>query len=81
MALWVQPDQLDKDAIILSKDQSGAGDGGHFRLGHEDDGRIFLRFAEGDGGSNHAWTSSAAYLSEGVWSHIAVSYTEDDVHA
>ena len=79
VSLWLQPDDLSDDAIALSKDQSGAGDGGHFRLGHRDDGRIFVRFAEGDGGSNHAWTSSKAYFQEGTWTHLAVSFTEDGI--
>ena len=79
IALWVQPDDVSDDSIILSKDQSGTGDGGHFRLGIEDDGRIFIRFAEGDGGSNKAWTSSKAYFSDGQWTHVAVSFTEDGI--
>ena len=79
VALWLRADDLSDDAIVLSKDESGADDGGHFRLGHEDGGRIFLRFAEGDGGANKAWTSSASYLEEGAWAHVAVSFTEDGV--
>lgn len=80
VSLWVQPDVVSSgQAIILSKDQSGTGDGGHFRLGYQDNGRIFLRFAEGDGGSNKAWESSEAYLNEGEWTHIAVSFTEDGI--
>ncbi len=80
VSLWVQPDVVSKgQAIVLSKDQSGTGDGGHFRLGHQDNGRVFLRFAEGDGGSNKAWESSEAYLSEGQWTHLAVSFTEDGI--
>jgi len=78
IALWVQPDDLSDDAIILSKDQSGAGDGGHFRFGFEEDGRLFIRFANGDGGSNKAWESSASYLQEGQWTHIAISFSAED---
>ena len=70
IALWVQPDDVSDDAIILSKDQSGAGDGGH----------IFIRVANGDGGSNKAWESSAPYLNDGEWTHLAVSFgAEGDV--
>jgi hypothetical protein len=79
VGLWIQPDDISRDSIILSKDQSGTVNGGHFRLGIEDDGRIFLRFAEGDGGSNKAWTSSKAYFSEGTWTHVAVSFTEEGI--
>ena len=74
IALWIQPDDVSDDAIILSKDQSGAGVGGHFRLGYEDGGHIFIRVANGDGGSNKAWESSAPYLNDGEWSHLAVSF-------
>ncbi|MEM9737147.1 MAG: hypothetical protein AAF908_11165, partial [Pseudomonadota bacterium] len=64
IALWVRPDDLSDDAIIISKDQSGADDGGHFRLGHTEEGRVYIRFAEGDGGSNKSWETSASYLTE-----------------
>ncbi len=77
VALWVQPDDLSDDAIILSKDERGDGDGGHFRLGFEDDGRLFIRVANGDGGSNKAWESVQSYLSEGTWTHLAVSFSAD----
>lgn len=80
VSVWVQPDAIHNcEQIILSKDESGTGDGGHFRLGVDDGGRIFLRFAEGDGGSNKAWMSSKAYMSEGEWTHLAVSFTEDGI--
>jgi len=82
VSVWIRPDHFSDwggKQIVLSKDQSGAGDGGHFRLGHDDDGRIFLRFAEGDGGSNKSWTSSQSYLTEGQWSHLAVSFTADGI--
>jgi len=77
IALWVQPDDLSDDAIILSKDQSGAGDGGHFRFGHEKDGRLFIRFANGDGGSNKSWETSASYLNEGEWCHVAINFSAE----
>ena len=80
VSVWVQPDEVHQcEQIILSKDESGTDDGGHFRLGIDDGGRIFLRFAEGDGGSNKAWVSSKAYFSEGTWTHVAVSFTEDGI--
>ncbi|MEL6479311.1 MAG: LamG-like jellyroll fold domain-containing protein [Pseudomonadota bacterium] len=77
VALWVRPDDLSDDAIIVSKDESGTDRGGHFRIGHDDTGRIYIRFAEGNGGSNKAWLSSTAYLEEGEWTHIAVSFTDE----
>ena len=76
VSVWVQPDTItSKQKIFLSKDQSGTVDGGHFRVGHDEGGRLFVRYAEGDGGSNKAWLSSAAYFEEGVWTHVVVSFT------
>ena len=77
IALWIQPDDLSTDGIILSKDLSGSGDGGHFLLGHEKDGTIYMRVANGDGTGNRAWESSIPYLEEGEWSHIALSFSAD----
>ncbi|QHQ35243.1 LamG-like jellyroll fold domain-containing protein [Algicella marina] len=79
IALWVRPDDLGESSIFLSKDASGNGDGGHFRLGHTDDGGLFLRMAPGDGGSNVSWETSPDLLNEGRWQHIAVSFTENGV--
>ena len=79
IALWVRPDNLADDQIMVSKDLRGSGEGGHFRLGHSDDGRIFLRMAEGDGDGNKSWTSVRSYLDEGEWSHIAVSFDDEGV--
>lgn len=79
IALWVQPEHFDCPATIISKDQSGTGDGGHFRLGHKEDGTIFLRMAPGDGGHNRAWETKSGYLSEGTWAHLAVSFTDQGV--
>lgn len=80
IALWVRPDNLDGGKeIFLSKDAFNTGDGGHFRLGHGEDGRLFLRTAPGDGGANTSWISNDAVFSEGNWSHVAVSYTADGV--
>ncbi|MBY8976835.1 hypothetical protein KHP62_13510 [Rhodobacteraceae bacterium NNCM2] len=78
IALWVKPDDLSGTGMFVTKDQNGAGDGGHFRLGHTDDGRIYLRMASGDGGSNYSW-KSRKILDEDEWQHIAVSFTEDGV--
>ena len=80
VAVWVQPDSLNASSrSFCPRTRAAPGEGGHFRLGHDDDGRIFLRFAEGDGGSNKAWVSSASYLSEGQWTHLAVSFTEEGI--
>ncbi len=79
IALWVRPDDLDDDSIFLSKDARGSGDGGHFRLGHTDSGGLFLRMAEGDGGSNVSWETRGNLLTEGEWSHVAFSFTENGV--
>jgi Ca2+-binding RTX toxin-like protein len=78
IAFWVRPDETDRFQTILSKDQSGSGDGGHWRIA-SDYGRLFLRFAEGDGGSNHSWRTNADVFTEGQWSHVAISFGIDGV--
>ncbi|MEM6423329.1 MAG: LamG-like jellyroll fold domain-containing protein, partial [Pseudomonadota bacterium] len=79
IALWVRADNLDDEGAIVTKDQRNTGDGGHFRLVQEEDGKLFLRFAPGNGESNKEWVTKAPVLDEGVWHHIAVSFTEDGV--
>ncbi|MBT8457097.1 MAG: hypothetical protein KJO15_13440, partial [Alphaproteobacteria bacterium] len=79
IAMWVRPDDLNDFSMFVTKDQSGSGDGGHFRLGHTNEGGLFLRMAEGDGGSNHSWVTGPDILSEGDWAHLAVSFTEGGV--
>ncbi|MEM7210350.1 MAG: LamG-like jellyroll fold domain-containing protein [Pseudomonadota bacterium] len=79
IALWVRPDDLSEFSTMVSKDQSGTGDGGHFRLSHTEDGALYLRFAPGDGGGNKAWKTANPQLTEGEWSHLAVSYGADGV--
>ena len=78
IAMWVRPDDLGEKSMFVTKDHSGAVDGGHFRFGHTDDGGLFLRMAEGDGGQNHAWETGPR-LTEGEWTHLAVSFTENGV--
>jgi Ca2+-binding RTX toxin-like protein len=78
VALWVRPDDLGEKSMFVTKDHSGALDGGHFRLGHTNEGGLFLRMAEGDGGQNHAWETGPR-LTEGAWTHLAVSFTENGV--
>ncbi|MEM9432361.1 MAG: LamG-like jellyroll fold domain-containing protein [Pseudomonadota bacterium] len=79
IAMWVRPDELDDESMFVTKDARNAGDGGHFRLGHTNNGELFLRMAEGDGGSNHSWTADPGFLTEGEWTHLAVSFTETGV--
>ena len=79
VAMWVRPMDLDDFSIFLSKDESGSGDGGHFRLGHDEKGKLFLRVSEGDGGGNQEWESKKAVFVENKWSHVAVSVTKDGV--
>lgn len=78
IALWVRPDALNETSMFVTKDHSGAVDGGHFRLGHTKEGGLILRMAEGDGGQNHTWETGPR-LTEGEWAHLAVSFTEDGV--
>ena len=46
--------------MFVSKDQSGSGEGSHFRLGHTDDGGLFLRFAD-PYKTNHAWETGPRF--------------------
>ncbi|QMU58647.1 MAG: hypothetical protein GKR98_10860 [Boseongicola sp.] len=78
IAMWVRPDDLGDCGMFVTKDHRGPEDGGHFRLGYDHEGGLFLRMAEGGGGSNHEWKSSSV-LTEGEWSHLAVSFTQDGV--
>lgn len=79
IAMWVRPDDLSDFSMFVSKDQTNSGEGGHFRLGHTDDGGLFLRFAPGDGTSNKSWETGADVLTEGEWAHLAVSFTADGI--
>ena len=80
IAMWVRPDDLGDWSTMVSKDQSGTGDGGHFRIGHTNEGGLFLRMAPGNGEGNKAWKTEPGLLDEGAWQHIAVSFTEDGVN-
>ena len=75
---WFNPVDLGGKQTILSKDESKADDGGHFHIRVEDDGRLFIRVAEGegrnDGGYNHEWRSKEPLISEGNWQHIALNF-------
>ena len=79
IAFWAKPDDLGQWSTMVSKDHSGTVDGGHLRIGHTNEGELFLRLAPGDGGGNKAWTTKMPVFEEGEWAHIAVSYTEDGV--
>ncbi len=79
IAIWVQPEDLSDCSIFLSKDQKNSGDGGHFKLGHNHEGGLILRFAPGDGGHNRAWETKNPVLTEGDWAHIAVNFDADGV--
>ncbi|MEO1471830.1 MAG: LamG-like jellyroll fold domain-containing protein, partial [Pseudomonadota bacterium] len=79
MAVWVRADDLSNAGAIVTKDQSGSGEGGHFRLIHLEDGNLLLRMAPGNGEGNKAWKTKAPVLEEGVWSHLAVSFNDKGV--
>ncbi|MEM9343764.1 MAG: LamG-like jellyroll fold domain-containing protein [Pseudomonadota bacterium] len=80
IAMWVRPDDLGEKSMFVSKDHTGQKDGGHFRLGHDNEGNLFLRMATGDGkGGNKAWETNNAQFTEGEWSHVAVSFTDSGV--
>lgn len=77
VAMWVRPDDIGEKSMFVTKDQSGSGEGSHFRLGHTDDGGLFLRSAD-PYKTNHAW-ETGPLLTEGEWAHIAVNFTEDGI--
>ncbi len=77
IAMWVRPDDLGEKSMFVTKDHSGPEEGNHFRLGHTDDGGLFLRMAD-PYKTNHAW-ETGPLLTEGEWTHLAVSFTEDGI--
>ena len=79
IAIWVKPEDLSDHSVFLSKDQKNSGDGGHFKLGHTDDGGLILRFAPGDGDHNRTWETKSPVLSEGDWAHVAVNFDAEGV--
>ena len=78
VALWVNMDDLDGDQALITKDQSNTDFGGHFRLS-QDDGKLFLRIAPGNGDRNVAWETKEAVLPEGQWAHVAVTFGANGV--
>ncbi|MEM9249081.1 MAG: LamG-like jellyroll fold domain-containing protein, partial [Pseudomonadota bacterium] len=79
VALWVRADDLSHRGAIVTKDQKNSGEGGHFRLVQLEDGKLELRMAQGDGEGNVSWRTTQAVLEEGVWAHLAVSFTAGGV--
>ncbi|MEM6974497.1 MAG: LamG-like jellyroll fold domain-containing protein [Pseudomonadota bacterium] len=79
IALWVRSDDNSDTGAIVTKDQRNSGEGGHFRLVQTPDGKLLLRMAPGDGGGNTAWQTTTSVLTEGEWTHLAVSFTETGV--
>ncbi len=77
ITMWVRPDDLGEKSMFVTKDQSGSGEGSHFRFGHTDDGGLFLRSAD-PYKTNHAWETGPR-LTEGEWTHLAISFTEDGI--
>ena len=77
VAMWVRPDDLGEKSMFVTKDHKGSEEGSHFRLGHTDEGGLFLRAAD-PYKTNHAW-ETGPLLTEGEWAHIAVNFTEDGI--
>ncbi|MGR3514751.1 MAG: LamG-like jellyroll fold domain-containing protein [Paracoccaceae bacterium] len=77
VAMWVRPDDLGEKSMFVTKDHRGSEEGSHFRLGHTDEGGLFLRAAD-PYKTNHAW-ETGPLLTEGEWTHIAVNFTEDGI--
>ena len=77
IAMWVRPDDLGEKSMFVTKDHSGPEQGSHFRLGHTDDGGLFLRSAD-PYKTNHAW-ETGPLLTEGEWAHIAVNFTDSGI--
>ena len=77
IAMWVRPDDLGEKSMFVTKDHTGSEEGSHFRLGHTDDGGLFLRFAD-PYKTNHSWETGPIFA-EGEWAHLAVNFTEDGI--
>jgi len=77
ITMWVRPDDLGETSMFVTKDHSGPEEGSHFRLGHTDDGGLFLRAAD-PYKTNHAW-ETGPLLTEGEWTHLAVNFSEDGI--
>ncbi|MGF1454224.1 MAG: LamG-like jellyroll fold domain-containing protein [Alphaproteobacteria bacterium] len=80
---WFNPIDLGGTQTFLSKDGSGAQGGGHFKASVLADGKLKIRFADGegkaDGDYNFEWETKEAVVTEGVWQHFALSFTKDGV--
>ena len=79
IGLWVNPTNVVGEQTFVSKDENGTDEGGHFSIGM-DDGRLVVRFAPGDGGSNMAWATTDVVIAAGEWTHLAVSFGANGVH-
>ena len=78
VSAWFNPTDLGTRQTIFSKDERNADDGGHFGVGIEPDGSLFIRVAEGEGrndrGYNHEWRTTEPVVQEGEWQHVALSF-------
>ncbi|MGF1455500.1 MAG: calcium-binding protein [Alphaproteobacteria bacterium] len=77
---WFNSVDLGGTQTIFAKDGSGPQGGGHFKAVVNSDGTLEIRFAEGDNrgssGYNHEWETKEPVVEEGVWHHVALSFTE-----
>ncbi|MEM8878770.1 MAG: LamG-like jellyroll fold domain-containing protein, partial [Pseudomonadota bacterium] len=80
---WFNPVDLGGKQTIFAKDERNADGGGHFHVRVDDDGKLFIRVAEGegknDGGYNHEWKSKKSIVQEGNWQHIALTIGAEGV--
>jgi Ca2+-binding RTX toxin-like protein len=81
---WFNPTVLGDDRhMIFAKDERDGDDGGHFFARIEQDGRLYIRVAEGDGDNggryNHEWVSNAPVITENQWQHVALSFGQAGV--
>jgi Ca2+-binding RTX toxin-like protein len=81
---WFNPTVLGDDRhMIFAKDERDGDDGGHFFARIEQDGRLYIRVAEGDGDNgsryNHEWVSNAPVIVENQWQHVALSFGQAGV--
>ena len=81
---WFNPTILGDDRhMIFAKDERDGDDGGHFFARIEQDGRLYIRVAEGDGDNggryNHEWVSNAPVITENQWQHVALSFGQAGV--
>jgi len=73
--IWFNPDDLNGDQTLISRDSSGFDGGGHFNLEIKGDGSVELRLQDTNSSLN--LQSTGGTVSADSWQHVAVSFGSD----